>query len=133
MWQSLLLLLQSVLILCKLSFAVVGLKKSPLPFFIEISFHLQQKSRKLVVRCFISCTCKYEGEELYLVQYNGPSKVASFGSWKRDVPAKGRMTNGLHGVVFPKIELVITTAVRTSRPTNMRMFNPNAKTNYYKA
>jgi hypothetical protein len=38
--------------------------------------------------------------------------------WKWYVPPKRRLTsNGLHGVISQKIELFITTAVRTSNPT----------------
>jgi hypothetical protein len=41
----------------------------------------------------------------------------------RYVPPKCRLTvNGLHGVISQKIVLFITTAVRTSDPTNLKMF-----------
>jgi hypothetical protein len=41
-----------------------------------------------------------------------------------DVPPKRRLTfNGLHGVISQKIELFITTAVRTSNPTNLNCNN----------
>jgi hypothetical protein len=38
--------------------------------------------------------------------------------WRRYVPPKRRLTlNGLHGVIFQKMVLFITTSVRTSNPT----------------
>jgi hypothetical protein len=40
------------------------------------------------------------------------------------VPPKHRLTsNGLHGVISQKIEIFITTAVRTSNPTLIIKFN----------
>jgi hypothetical protein len=41
--------------------------------------------------------------------------------WRQYVPPKLRLTfNGLHGVISQKIVLFITTAVRTSNPTDWR-------------
>jgi hypothetical protein len=41
-------------------------------------------------------------------------------SWRRQVPSKRRLPfNGLHGVTFQKTGLFITTAARTSNPTQL--------------
>jgi hypothetical protein len=40
------------------------------------------------------------------------------GRWRQHVSPKRQLTfNGLHGIISQKIELFITTAVRTSSPT----------------
>jgi hypothetical protein len=40
--------------------------------------------------------------------------------WRRYISPKRRLTfNGLHGIISQKIELLITTAVRTSNPTTL--------------
>jgi hypothetical protein len=42
--------------------------------------------------------------------------------WRRYVPQKRRLTfNGLHGVIAQKTVLFITTAVRTSNPTKIKL------------
>jgi hypothetical protein len=42
--------------------------------------------------------------------------------WRRYVPLKYRLTfNGLHGVITQKVELIITTAVTTSDPTDFSL------------
>jgi hypothetical protein len=86
-------------------------------------------------------------EEFYLLRYNAVQSVDSeptFGTtarlhfhgrrisqvrnqlgirWGRYVLPKRRLTfNGLHGVIFQKIESFITTAVRTSNPVSSFLF-----------
>jgi hypothetical protein len=42
--------------------------------------------------------------------------------WKQYIPLKCQMTfNGLHSITSQKIELIITTTVRTANPTNLLM------------
>jgi hypothetical protein len=46
----------------------------------------------------------------------------SLARWRRHIPPKRRFTlNGLHGVISQKIELFITTAVRTSNSTKLNL------------
>jgi hypothetical protein len=57
-------------------------------------------------------------EEFYLLGYGAMSSIESQPTFLEVVPPKRWMTfNGLHGVISQKIELFITTAVRTSNLT----------------
>jgi hypothetical protein len=54
----------------------------------------------------------------------GSGAYSSTLKWRQHVPPKCWLTfNGLHGVITQKIELFITTAARTSDPTNYIMDN----------
>jgi hypothetical protein len=53
--------------------------------------------------------------------------------WRRYFPPKRRLElNGLHGVVSQKMILFITTAVKTSNPTNVILFEQCAITSHYR-
>jgi hypothetical protein len=56
--------------------------------------------------------------------------------WRRNVlPKKRWVSNGLYGVIFQVIELFITTAVRTSNPTDLKIHASDTKSllNYYES
>jgi hypothetical protein len=72
-----------------------------------------------------TCRLHFEGRRIskqviFGNQVERKAKLAT-SKWMRHVPPKRRLTyNGLHGVVYQKTELFITTAVGTSDPTQVK-------------